>query len=200
MAWSELVPVPNEYNDEFRTLDEAILNYIQQRKSLSDGKRIFPPQEIIQEWSTRYGMDVPQIHWFMHNLNHSLHTFNPNEPGELLNVIPIMKKTVQDGFEYLITHAMQHENESIVSIEVRGIDPALKGVIRTKLLLKVKGEAEYHSYSRGSRGSGRQAQLSFSVRPRLPDGIEKVEFSLLPFASPMEDSPKEIILDRGVVF
>lgn len=35
MAWSELQKIPDEYNDEFRTIDETILKLIQKRKDLS---------------------------------------------------------------------------------------------------------------------------------------------------------------------
>lgn len=202
MAWSEFKPIPNEYNDEFKSIDETILKLIQERKRLSKGKRVFPPKQDIQEWATRYDMDVPQIHWLMHSLNHPEQPITRNEPGELMNVVSIMKKQVQEGFEYLITHAMQHENGSIVNVEIRSEQVDHSGHIRPKLLLAVRGSGnvDYLVGSQGSRGGGGHTQLQFLVRPRLPDDINDVHFALVPFASPMGNPPKEIILDQEVHF
>ncbi|WNQ14284.1 hypothetical protein MJA45_18650 [Paenibacillus aurantius] len=200
MGWGELKAIPNEYNDKFKSIDESIMTLIQDRKGLSRGKRIFPPQEMIQEWANRYEMDIPQINWLMHSLNHPEQPFIRNEPGELLSVVPIMKKTIHDSFEYFITHAMQHENASVVNLEIRSGNVDHAGHIRPKLLLEVKGKDEFFVRSHGSHGGGGQAHLSFLVRPRLPDDIREVLFALIPFSSPMGTPPKEIILDQEVQF
>lgn len=114
MAWGEFQMVPNNYNDEIRSIDESLLKLINERKILSKGKRYFPPKEIMHEWETQFDMDIPQISWLMHNFNGPNYSTMPNEPGELLNVLPVMKKSVVDGFEYQLTHSMQHEYGSIV--------------------------------------------------------------------------------------
>lgn len=200
MAWTELQKLPDEYNERFQSIDETILKLTRERNHLAKGKRFFPPKEIIREWAARYEMDVPQINWFLHSINHFEPPIRPDEPGELLNVIPVMKKTTVDGFEYLITHAMQHEHESIVNVEIRSEAGNHADHIRPKLLLDVQGDTEYRVRSRGSRGGGGQAQLNFSVNPRLPDDVQVVRFALIPFASPMDTPPQETILDREVLF
>lgn len=74
------------------------------------------------------------------------------------------------------------------------------GHIRPQLLLEVNGSKEYNVRRNGSRGGGGQAQVSFLVTPRLPDNVNEVNLALVPFAIPMENPPKEIILDKEIFF
>lgn len=140
MGWGEMQLIPNEYNDEFRSIDETILRLLNERKLLANGKRYFPTKEIMEEWATSYELDIPTISWLMHSLNERSQPKMPNEPGELLSVLPIMKKTVVDGFEYSLTHAMQHKNASIVFLEIEQVQgEEMNGHVRPQLLLEVKG-------------------------------------------------------------
>jgi hypothetical protein len=200
MAWSEFKAIPNEYNDEFRSIDETFLKLLQERKGLSKGKQIFPPKEVMQEWANRYDMDIPQISWLMNSLNHPELPIVRNELGELLNVVPIMKRTIQDGFEYLVSHAMQHENGSIVKVDIKSSSVNHAGHIRPKLLLEIKGDVEYYVRPNGVHGGGGESHLDFLVNPRLPDELKDVQFALIPFASPMSNRPIEIVLDQEVYF
>jgi hypothetical protein len=200
MGWSEFQSLPNEYNDVLKSIDESILKLINERKNLSKGKRYFPTKEIMQEWATQYEIEIPQISWLLHSLNERNQPVIPNEPGELINVISLMKKSIHEGFEYLITHSMQHYNGSIVNIEIRSENIENSGHIRPKLLLNVKGSIEYYVRRHSSRGSSGQSQLSFLVSPRLPDDINEVKLALFPFENPMENPPKELILDKEIFF
>lgn len=202
MGWSEFHRIPNEYNEEFKAIDESILELIVQRKALLKGKRYFPPVEIMEEWASRYEMQVPQISWFMHGLNERSQPELPNEPGDLQGVLPIMKKSVLDGIEYQITHAMQHTNGSKVNVEIKRLEQeeGSGDYLRPQLLLEVTGNQEYYVRRHGSRGSGGQSTLSYLVTPSLPDNLMEVQFALVPYAQPMEDPPKELILDKEIVF
>jgi hypothetical protein len=201
MGWGEMQLIPNEYNDEFRSIDETILRLLNERKLLANGKRYFPTKEIMEEWATSYELDIPTISWLMHSLNERSQPKMPNEPGELLSVLPIMKKTVVDGFEYSLTHAMQHKNASIVFLEIEQVQgEEMNGHVRPQLLLEVKGNQEYYVRRNGSHGGGGQAQVRFMVTPPLPNNINECSLGLIPYAAPMEYPPKEIILDKEVVF
>ncbi|MFM1651676.1 hypothetical protein ACI7RC_06195 [Brevibacillus sp. B_LB10_24] len=201
MGWSEFRPIPNEYNDEFKAIDEKIIKLLMDRKNLAKGKRYFPQKEIMISWAAEFDMDIPHISWLMHILNEGITPTIPNEPGELLNVLPIMKKSVVDGFEYHLTHSMQHKNGSIVFLEISQcqINDNI-GHIRPQLLLEVKGSEEYTVRRNGSHGGGGQTQLRFLVIPRLPDHISEITFALIPYASPMETPPKEIVLNKEISF
>jgi hypothetical protein len=125
----------------------------------------------------------------------------PNEPGELVGVLPLMKKSVAHGFEYHLTHAMQHKNASIVFLEVKGLEHDDNvGHVRVHLLLEANGVKQYTVSRNGSHGGGGQAQVRFLVTPPLPENVEQVQFALTPFAVPMENPPKDIVLDKEVTF
>jgi hypothetical protein len=199
-GWSEFQSIPNEYNDVLKSIDESLLKLINERKSLSKGKRYYPSKEIMQEWATTYEIDIPQISWLMHSLNGNNQPVFPNEPGGLIKVVSLMKKSIHEGVEYLITHSMQHENGSIVNIEIRSENMDNPGHIRPKLLLDVKGNIEYLVRRHSARGGGGQSQLSFLVSPRLPDDIKQVKLALIPFENPIEMPPKELVLDKEIFF
>lgn len=147
----------------------------------------------MQEWSTKYGLDIPQISWLLNSLNASNHPVMPNESGELLSVLPIMKKSVVDGYEYALTHSMQHQNSSIAFVEIKQLqsDESI-GHVRPKLLLEVMGSQQYSVRRNGSHGGDGQAQIRFLITPRLPDNINDVHFALIPFANPMENQRKKL--------
>ncbi|WP_282940107.1 hypothetical protein [Paenibacillus sp. RC67] len=201
MGWSELQLNPNEYNETFKAIDEKLMILLNERKVLAKGKRFSPPREVMQEWANQYDLNIPQISWLLHSLNEGSRPALPSEPGELLNVLPIMKKSVVEGFQYSLTHSMQHQNGSIVFLEIQQIqnDESI-GHVRPQLLLEVTGKEEYRVRRNGSHGGGGQSQVRFLVFPRLPDDIDKVHFTLIPYAIPMEEPPKEVVLTQEVVF
>jgi hypothetical protein len=200
MGWSEFQSIPNEYNDVLKSIDESLLKLINERKNLSKGKRYYPSKEIMQEWAARYEIDIPQISWLMHSLNGSNQPVFPNEPGELIKVVSLMKKSIYENVEYLITHSMQHDNGSIVNIEIKSKNMDNLSHMRPKLFLDVKGSIEYYVRRHGSHGGGGQSHLSFLVNPRLPDDIKEVKLALIPYENPMEKLPKELILDKEIFF
>ncbi|KRE96863.1 hypothetical protein ASG89_30485 [Paenibacillus sp. Soil766] len=200
MGWSELQMVPNEYNDKMKKIDESLLQLLTERKSLAKGRRFYPQKEVLQEWSTRFGIEIPQINWLLNSLNEN-YPVRPNEPGELEHVMPIMKKTVVGDFAYTLTHAMQHQHSSIVYCEIKLIQlDGHFGNFRPQLQLDVRGAELYRVMRNGASGGGGQTQITFLITPRLPDNLEDLHFALIPYASPMESPPKEIILDQEVQF
>ncbi|CAG7657832.1 hypothetical protein PAECIP111802_06870 [Paenibacillus allorhizosphaerae] len=201
MGWSEMQRIPNEYNDKFRSIDAKLLQLFCERKALANGKRYFPSKEIMQQWAITYDLDIPQISWLLHSLNEGRHSVVPDEPGELINVLPVMQKSVVNGFRYVLTHAMQHQNGSIVFLEIEHLSTNENiGHIRPHLLLEVTGKQQYSVRRNGTHGGGGQTQVRFLVTPRLPDPIQEVQFALIPYAIPMESPPKEVILDQEIRF
>ncbi|MDR6554916.1 hypothetical protein [Paenibacillus qinlingensis] len=200
MAWSELHKVPNEYSDEMRKIDESLLQLLTERKSLAKGRRFYPEKEVLQEWSARFGIEIPQINWLLNSLNEH-YPVMPNEPGDLEHVMPIMKTSVVGDFAYTLTHAMQHQHSSIVYVEIklRPIDAHFSN-FRPQLQLDIQGSEHYRIVRNGSRGGGGQTQITYLVSPRLPDHVDGLHFALIPYASPMESPPKEIVLDQEVQF
>lgn len=201
MGWSELQMVPNEYNDEMKRIDESLLQLLTERKSLAKGRRFYPQREVLQEWSTRFGIEIPQINWLLNSLNEN-YPVRPNEPGDLEHVMPLMKKNVIGDFAYTLTHAMQHQHSSIVYCEIKLIQrDGHYGNFRPQLQLDITGtEQHYRVMRNGASGGGGQTQITFLISPRLPDNLEGLHFALIPYASPLESPPKEIILDQEVRF
>jgi len=203
MGWAEFERVKNEYNEEFKWMDEEVLKLLYKRKAIAKGKRFFPPVELMEEWAEKYEMNTPEISWIMHQLNDGSRPFyGPDEPGELLGVLQIMKKSTLGNFDYLLTHSMQHEHASIVTLEInyKYKDEENIGHIIPHLILQVSGPVDFTVRKNGSRGGGGNTQLQFAVSPRLPDDLSNIHFALIPYAAPMEFPPKEIVLDDEVLF
>ncbi|GLB61884.1 hypothetical protein [Cytobacillus sp. NCCP-133] len=201
MGWAEFGRVKNEYNETFKAIDEKLLELIQERKAKTKGKRFFPPMELMEEWAKKYDMDVPEIGWFFNSLDDRSYPFIPDEPGEIRNVLPIMRKSTVDDFDYMLTHAMQHDHCSVVTLEIsyKNQDENI-GHLIPRLMLAVDGPVDYHVKRHGSRGGGGNTQMSFLVSPALPDHLDQINFALFPYFMPMENPPKEVVLDKEVFF
>ncbi|MEH7344641.1 hypothetical protein V7122_12345 [Bacillus sp. JJ1532] len=203
MGWSEFEQVKREYTDFYKKIDEEIIKLLCERKAAAKGKRYSPPAEILEEWSQKYKMKVSEIGWLMHELNDGSGPFYmPEGPGELLGVIQIMKKSTVGDFEYILTHAMQHENGSIVTLEInyKNKENENIGHIIPHLMLEVTDTIDYKVAKKGSRGGGGNTQMSFLISPPLPSDLNEIHFALIPYAPPMEFPPKEVVLDQEVIF
>ncbi|MNI06786.1 hypothetical protein D3C73_597780 [compost metagenome] len=73
MAWSELQSISNEYNDIFRSIDDKLIQLLNEHIALAKGKLCSPSKEIMQEWAHKYDLDIPQISWLLHSLNENNH-------------------------------------------------------------------------------------------------------------------------------
>ncbi|MFC0215104.1 hypothetical protein ACFFK0_22160 [Paenibacillus chartarius] len=96
-------------------------------------------------------MDISQMNWIFQSLAERNTPARPDGPGKLLTVLPLLKTSVVDGFEYELTHAMQHEHGSIVFLEINRcqLDESI-GPIFPHLLLEVNGGQEYSVRRNGS--------------------------------------------------
>ncbi|GIO31741.1 MULTISPECIES: hypothetical protein [Paenibacillus] len=202
MGWGEVREIRFEYNEEIKEIDEQMIRLISTRRSLTKGKRFFPTNELIAEWAKAFEMEELEIRLILHHLQPQIMRHVPNELGELKNVMPIMKKTVVDSCEYMLTHAMQHENVSIVHVEIKLLDEEKRSEVHLKpnLTLEVISDQPYFVQRHGSRGGGHHTEMEFAISPPLPETLEHIEFSLVPSAVFMEHPIKELILDKQVDF
>ncbi|CQR52313.1 hypothetical protein [Paenibacillus riograndensis] len=205
MGWSR-VPIrgmQNVYNDEAKQIDEQILELFRQRKAVSGGKGLFPDTETIEEWATRFELQPDEITFILSSLNEA----RPRrkfweEPGVLRGVLPIMQTTLQDDVEYTLTHALQHEKLSIVTLEIKYLKETVGQVsINPLLTLAVVGDTDYEIDGYGARGGGAHFHMQFMVWPPLPEDLSFVEFSLVPasnrFMCPIRE---EVFLDKQIDF
>lgn len=205
MGWSRM-PIrgmQNEYNDEAKRVDEQILELYRQRKAVSGGKNLFPDTEMVERWSAQLGLEASEIRFILSNLNEARprrHFWE--EPGALLGVLPIMKTTLQEDAEYTLTHAMQHEKLSIVTLEIRYLKETVGHVnVNAELMLAVVGDTDYEIDGHGAHGGGAHLQMQFMVSPPLPEEISSVEFSLVPGSNRfMRSIREEVILDKQIDF
>ncbi|WNS41647.1 hypothetical protein [Paenibacillus sp. MMS20-IR301] len=205
MEWSRsaLRGIPNAYNEEAKRIDEQILGLVLQRRAVSGGKRLFPDPEVLERWSEELGMETAEISLVLSSLNETVprrHFWE--EPGELCGVLPLMKTTRDGEFEYTLTHSMQYEHLSIVSVEVKCLKQTAEPVsLQAELTLAILGQEEYEARMHGGRGGGSQLQMQFMVSPPLPDLPDSVEFSLIPAPrSFLRPHREEIILDKQIDF
>lgn len=205
MGWSRipLIGISYEYNDEVKKIDEQILTRIQERKAITGSRRFFPEQETLEELGAKFEMDTTQVALYLNSLNEAVPRRQFwEEPGLLLGVLPIVKRTVFEDCEYTLTHAMQYEAFSIVTVEIKYMKEATGHVhLRTALTLEILSETAYEVEQYGGQGGGVHTQMHFLVSPPLPDHLETVGFSLIPGSEQML-GPRmtEIILDKQVEF
>lgn len=192
--------IPHPYNESIRSIDERLLGLIRERKAAAGGKPWFPPKELLEEWSVQYGMKTHEIGMLLHSLNAGTRPELPDEAGELLTVLPIMKRAAADGYEYTITHAMQHEKASIVSVEVRTAYERQDRQLLPTFMLEITAEEPYAVSRHTAYGSSGRASAEFQVSPRLPERVEEIRFSLIPYGSSMEGRLTEVILAPYVEF
>ncbi|MEK3688714.1 hypothetical protein [Paenibacillus sp. FSL R10-2736] len=205
MEWNRIAirGLQNVYNDEAKQIDEQILRLVQQRKSVAEGKQLFPDPEMIQQWSAELGLELSEISLVLGSLNESVprrHFWE--EPGELRGVLPIMKTTRDGDFEYALTHSMQYENLSILSVEIKCLTAAVESVsIEAPLTLAILGEAEYEVQMHGGRGGGAQVEMRFLIWPPLPEALDSIEFSLVPDGRGLRRPRHKVVtLDKQIDF
>ncbi|AIQ56088.1 hypothetical protein PBOR_03255 [Paenibacillus borealis] len=194
----------NVYNDEAKQIDEQILRLVRQRKEVSGGKQLFPDTELLQQWSTELGLELSEISLVLGSLNESVprrHFWE--EPGALLGVLPIMKTTRDGDFEYALTHSMQYENLSILSVEIKCMKETVERIsIEAPLTLVILGgESEYEVQMHGGRGGGAQVQMQFMISPPLPEKLDDIAFSLVPAGGGLRRPRyEEVTLDKQIDF
>ncbi|AIQ39172.1 hypothetical protein MKX70_02640 [Paenibacillus sp. FSL R7-0312] len=205
MEWNRIAirGLQNVYNDEAKKIDEQILRLVQQRKSVAEGQQLFPDPELMQQWSNDLGLELSEISLVLGSLNQSVprrHFWE--EPGELRGVLPIMKTTRDGDFEYALTHSMQYENLSILSVEIKCLTASVESVsIEAPLTLAILGEAEYEVQMHGGRGGGAQVEMRFLIWPPLPEALDSIEFSLVPDGRGLRrPRHKEVTLDKRIDF
>lgn len=205
MGWSR-IPIrgnTNEYNDEVKNIDEQILELIQQRRAITGNKHFFPESKQLEEWTSRFEMDTTQIAQYLHSVNGAISRRKlSEEPGSLLGVLPIVKRTIFEDCEYILTHAMQYEAFSIVTVEIKYIKEAVGNVhLRTALKLEIRSETAYEVQQYGGHGGGVHTQIKFLISPPLPEQLDAIEFSLIPGSDwMMGPTMTEVILDKQVDF
>ncbi|WP_339317694.1 hypothetical protein [Paenibacillus sp. FSL R10-2734] len=205
MGWSRIPirGVVNEYNDEVKKIDEQILSLIQERKAITGKKRFSPESELLEEWAARFEMDTSQIVKYIHSLNEAVPRRKYwEEPGLLLGVLPIVKRTVLEDCEYTLTHAMQYEALSIVTVEIKYLKETVEHVhLRAALTLEIMSERTYEIQPHGGHGGGANTQMQFLISPPLPTDLADVYFSLIPGEDRMiGPAMTEVILDKQVDF
>lgn len=202
MGWGEFREIPNEYSNEVQQIDEQLLKLVTARKNITGTTQYQPPQDAIDKWVKLLDMREEDIRYVLRSVQPmpQRHYF-PRESLLLKGVVPIMKKTIKDACEYIITHSMQYEGESLVYVEIqyKGNDVERIQMV-PHLALEVLSGQRHMTMRHGSRGGGGETQLTFRVVPALPFSLENVQFSLIPSIPELEHKVEELILDKPVDF
>ncbi|MFC5648521.1 hypothetical protein ACFPYJ_05145 [Paenibacillus solisilvae] len=202
MAWSELRIIPNEYNEEVKHIDEQLLTLFKERRRLTAGRRFFPWPELIKEWAVTFELEETYISGFIQQLQESTAPAFPNEKGDVTGVLPLMKRVVTNEAEYILTHAMQFEQVSEVSVEINYKLQAEANVrIRPNLHLEIIGGDRIYSVRRhGAGGSGIQTHMQFLISPPLPSALDDLQFSLVPSLVHREREIRTVVLNQQIDF
>jgi hypothetical protein len=202
-GWGEMRVLPHYYSDEVLELDRSLLNLVAQRQRLTGRKRFYPSsREQLEQLSEETGLDLDAVSLVLHSLNAHVNVRPPITDESVIGVLPLMKRADGMQCEFLITHAIQYETHSMLTIEAKFTGEEDDRVsLRPMLdLVVLGGETEYVTNSQGTSGGGMKAELRFRVMPRLPDDISSFALSLAPGGYSIIPEMKEIRLDRQVDF
>lgn len=201
MSWTEVRVIPNEYNEEAEKIDYQLIQLVKHRRKLSAGKRFFPPEKLLEQWAEEFDLDIDKIHYILHNLEENQLYFEPEGPGSLKTVVPLMKKKIAHDCEHVLTHMMQYERGSVVKMNIKytGKD-ASEVMLQANLILEVISKQVYQVTRYGSSGSTARADVDFLVVPPLPENLEEVEFSLVRSHDNFTFHQREIVLNQQVDF
>lgn len=190
------------YDERLAPIDEQIAKLIAERMQINKGTNGHPTKEQFERWCEEYKLDRNVILSVFQAMNHSRRPPRfPSDPQHLLNIIPIMRKTIVDKITYQITRMEQYEEFSLVYVEIFTSDVADTMEIRAQLMLDVAPYDEERNVQL-HRGQGQINRISntYLVSPKLPEEVEKMKFQLIPYEFPLHSRPPERILNSPVEF
>ncbi|KLU65805.1 hypothetical protein DEAC_c24350 [Desulfosporosinus acididurans] len=171
-------PPTDHYCEDLILVDEQICELLAKRKELSNNNPGFPHQDLISDWSQKFGLNEAWLQRIFSAYMIGEEHFLPLiEPTGFLKFVPILKSVAIDNMSYAVTYMKQYTNASIVCVEteVNTSEPFVRlGHASFELFIS----PEYHCRQDGGCGSRRGMQHSFVVTPSLPDDISGVEFQL----------------------
>lgn len=164
------------YGPQFAAIDEEIARLVAERDHLAEGRTVRPPAELIATWSDRFGLAPRRLEFLFGNLGNLPRVAAlPPDPGELVAVLPVLRRVRVAGFTATLSHCLQHERVSVVHLEIAGDGGIQLG--RPALALDV-APGGYQARPSGGHGSPGLIGLDFVVWPRLPDDLSAIGFTL----------------------
>ncbi|WP_223068576.1 hypothetical protein [Paenibacillus caui] len=202
-SWGLLVSKAYEYSDEARALDEQLLSLMRQRRELSKEKPLYPGGELVEEWVDRFGISEYKIHELLRMINGPVRRMNRSDyKGELRTVVPLMKTMTAGDFIFQMTHIMQYDNWSELTLNIKyngtvggraNLDP--------NLTLAVYSELETYEVRRGGgSGGSEEITMQFIITPPVPDQVDEISFALVPSEPIFEPEIKIKVLEEPVRF
>ncbi len=173
-------PPTEHYDERLENIDEHICDLIKQRKDLSNNNPGFPTNQLISNWSSKYGLYEDFLNGvFSHFLNEYI--YKPVvEPKGFLKNIPILKSFEKDDVFYSVTFIRQFENASEVhfNIDREDSDDELPRRIRDPFIfdLSIEGnEYDYDCRNVGGGGSRGHESYKYIISPALPDDLSQLK-------------------------
>ncbi|ETT85314.1 hypothetical protein MKZ08_07380 [Viridibacillus sp. FSL R5-0477] len=163
----------NNYNEQLFSIDEQICTLLKQRKDLSMDHPVFPPDEVLSKWATKYDLYEEYLSSLFGTVR--MHDFfKPQvEPSGFRKHLPVLKSVEVDEKFYTVTFIRQYENASIVHLNIdwnETIDTRKNHQLNHNHFALSIGQA-YDCRNDRASGSTGNFMHSFIVSPPVPDDI-----------------------------
>lgn len=171
------------YDPRLEVIDEKICALIQKRKSISEGRPGIPSEELLQQWSRKYGIYKDLLDSIFSNLRNE-EEFRPRVvPQNFRRILPVMQGKEIDGCFYYVTHIRQYDNASVLSLNI-----SLPKNYTESFSPKEEWREDSHRYfdlqleisgfdCRSDSGSGSEDQymMDYIIAPALPDNYSGLD-------------------------
>ena len=189
------------YDHRLEPIDEQLAKLIAERMRQSKGTNGYPSKEQFDRWCLEYGIDrniIASVFAAMNNPQRPPR--HPAAPHYLLNIIPVMQKTVTEDITYQITRMEQYSDFSLVYMDIFTNEESETAALDVQLMLHVEPTEDRQIQLYQSRGQTNQVLFVYIVSPKLPNNVDSYKFAMVPHAFPRHPRPIEMVLDQPIVF
>lgn len=159
-------PPTEHYDERLKDIDEKISALVSERYAISEGNPGFPRPESLNDWADKYDTPLRLLQHLFAFLHRRPDFRERVQPGQFLRFVPVMAAQQQDDILVMVPYIRQHNNCSVMAVELEGTDLDGGGFHHLDIELSIDG---YEAMSDNGQSNDRHAHQNFIVTPPIPD-------------------------------
>lgn len=159
-------PPTDQYDERLKDIDEKLAQLVSARYAIADEHPGFPRAAYLNDWAAQYDMPLSQLQHLFAFLYHRPDSRERVQPDQFLRFVPVMVSRQQDDILVMVPYLRQHNNCSVVAVELEGTDLDGGASYHLDITLSIEG---YDAMPDNGQSSNRHASRSFIVTPPIPD-------------------------------